>query len=153
FSGECSVPTAPCFYNPAPAPGDAHVPINYLTGPPQFTLNLRLSKTFGFGRESSSSNAPATGSQAGGPSAGGGGGGGGRGGHGGGGGGGGFGRSPGAGIASIFGPGTTNRRYNLTFSVNARNVINHANLAAPIGVVSSPNFGRSVALAGGAFSS
>ncbi len=150
FSGMCSTPTDPCFYNTAPVPGDARVPINYLTGPPQFTLNLRLSKTFGFGRESSSSNAP--GSQGGGPSAGGGGGG--RGGHGGGGGGGGgFGRGPGAGIASVFGPGTTNRRYNLTFSVNARNVLNHANLAAPIGVVSSPNFGRSVALAGGPFSS
>jgi hypothetical protein len=56
-------------------------------------------------------------------------------------------------MATIFGPGATNRRYNLTFSVNARNVFNRANLAAPIGVVTSPNFGRSVALAGGPFSS
>ena len=152
FSGTCLTPTNACFYNPTPAPGDARVPINYLTGPPQFTLNLRLSKTFGFGRKASSSNGPG-GPQNAGPGAGGGGGGG-RGGHGGGGGGGGgFGRGPGAGVATIFGPGSTNRRYNLTFSVNARNVLSHANLAAPIGVVSSPNFGRSVALAGGPFSS
>jgi len=126
------------------------VPINYLTGPPQFTLNLRLSKTFGFGREASSSNAPG-GPQNAGP--GGGGGAGGGHGHGGGGGGGGFGRGPSAGVATIFGPGSSNRRYNLTFSVNARNVLNRENLAAPIGVLSSPNFGRSVALAGGPFSS
>jgi uncharacterized membrane protein YgcG len=150
FSGTCSLPTDPCFYNPTPAPGDARVPINYLTGPPQFTLNLRLSKTFGFGREASSANAPGGGPQAGG--AGGGGGGGGHG-RGGGGGGGGFGRGPGAGVATIFGPGATNRRYNLTFSVNARNVLNRENLAAPIGVVTSPKFGQSVALAGGPFSS
>ena len=144
FSGACSQPTNPCFYNVNPALGDSRVPINYLTGPPQFTLNLRLSKTFGFGREAAAPNAPGGGSP---------GGGGPGGGHGRGGGGGGFGRGPGAGMATIFGPGTTNRRYNLTFSVNARNVLNRENLAAPIGNLSSTNFGRSVALAGGPFSS
>jgi hypothetical protein len=120
--------------------GQTLVPINYLTGPPQFVLNLRLSKTFGFGKETTSNAA-------------GGGPGGGR--HSGGGprGGGGFGRGPGAGMGAIFGPGNTNHRYNLTFSVNARNVLNRENLAAPIGNLSSPNFGRSVALAGGPFSS
>jgi hypothetical protein len=144
FSGACSQPTNPCFYNANPAPGDSRVPINYLTGPPQFTLNLRLSKTFGFGREAAAPNAPGGGSPGGGGSGGG---------HGRGGGGGGFGRGPGAGMATIFGPGTTNRRYNLTFSVNARNVLNRVNLAAPIGNLSSLNFGRSVDLAKGPFSS
>ena len=47
----------------------------------------------------------------------------------------------------------TTRRYNLTFSVNARNVLNKVNAAPPIGVLSSPNFGQSIALAGEAFSS
>jgi hypothetical protein len=47
----------------------------------------------------------------------------------------------------------TNRRYNLTFSVNARNVLNRVNAAPPIGVVSSQDFGKSIALAGGPFSS
>ena len=43
-------------------------------------------------------------------------------------------------------------RYNLTFSVNARNIFNFVNLATPIGNLNSPLFGRSDALAGGAFS-
>ncbi|MGB8012696.1 MAG: hypothetical protein WCF68_13860, partial [Terriglobales bacterium] len=47
----------------------------------------------------------------------------------------------------------TNRRYNLTFSVNARNVLNKVNAAAPIGNLSSQDFGKSIALAGGPFSS
>ncbi len=138
FSGNCSVPTSTCFYNMNPLPGDQRVPINYLTGPPQFVLNLRLSKTFGFGKETAGNGA--------GPGGGGGHGGGPRGG-------GGFGRGPHAGMSAIFGPGNTNHPYNLTFSVNARNVLNRENLAAPIGNLSSPNFGRSVALAGGPFSS
>ena len=137
FSGTCSVPTITCF-NKNPEPGDPRVPINYLTGPPQFVLNLRLSKTFGFGKEAAGnvSGPPGGGGHGGGPR-----------------GGGGFGRGPGAGMGAIFGPGNTNHRYNLTFSVNARNVLNRENLAAPIGNLSSPNFGRSVALAGGPFSS
>ena len=137
FLGTCSVPTITCF-NKNPEPGDPRVPINYLTGPPQFVLNLRLSKTFGFGKEAAGnvSGPPGGGGHGGGPR-----------------GGGGFGRGPGAGMGAIFGPGNTNHRYNLTFSVNARNVLNRENLAAPIGNLSSPNFGRSVALAGGPFSS
>ena len=47
----------------------------------------------------------------------------------------------------------TSRRYNLTFSINARNILNKVNAATPVGVLSSPNFGQSVALAGGPFSS
>jgi len=145
FSGGCSQPLNPCFYNFAPGPNDPRVPVNYLTGPAQFTLNVRLSKTFGFGRETGGKG---TAQGQGGPPGGGGHD------HGGGpgGGGGGFGRGPG-GMGAIFGPGATNRRYNLTFSVNARNVLNHVNLAAPIGTLSSPFFGQSIAIAGGPFSS
>src|SRR5437016_12023728 len=47
----------------------------------------------------------------------------------------------------------TSHRYNLTFSVNARNVLNRVNLATPIGNLNSPLFGESNALAGGPFSS
>jgi hypothetical protein len=147
FSGECSQPTNQCFYNFNPGPNDLRVPINYLTGPAQFTLNLRVSKTFGFGRETGGKGGT---NQSGGPGPGGGGG---HGGGPGGGGGGGFGGGPRAGMGAIFGPGTTNRRYNLTLSLNARNVLNHPNLAAPIGTLSSPFFGQSISLAGGPFSS
>ena len=53
----------------------------------------------------------------------------------------------------MFGGPATTRRYSLTFSVNARNVLNKVNPAPPIGVLSSQNFGQSVALAGGPFNS
>jgi hypothetical protein len=127
--------------------GQTIIPINSLNGPTQFTLNLRLSKTFGFGKENGG------GGNQGGPQGFPGGGGPGGGGRGPGGGGGGFGRGPGAGMGAIFGPGATNHRYNLTLSVNARNVLNRVNLATPIGNLSSPSFGQSISLAGGPFSS
>jgi len=139
----CPSVTAVCHYNLAPAATDVLVPINYLTGPSRFTLNLRLAKTFGFGPDLGKNAAQAGG----GPSGGGPGGGGSHGGPGGGG----FGRGPGGGFGGM-GP-ATSRRYNVTFSVDARNVLNRVNAANPIGVLSSPNFGKSIALAGGPFSS
>jgi hypothetical protein len=46
----------------------------------------------------------------------------------------------------------TNRRFNLTFSVSARNIFNQVNYASPEGVLSSPIFGKAYALSGGYFS-
>ena len=66
-------------------------------------------------------------------------------------GGGGPGGGPGRG--GMFGAAPTGHRYNLTFSINARNAFNRVNPGTPIGVVSSPNFGQSISLAGGPFSS
>ncbi|MEQ1352685.1 MAG: carboxypeptidase regulatory-like domain-containing protein [Candidatus Acidiferrum sp.] len=125
-------------FDVVPQPGEKLVPINELTGPGRFSLNVRLSKSFGFGKK-----AEATATAVGGPGAGGtfgrgpGRGGGGRGGGGGGGRGGGF------------DAGSTNHRYNLTFSVSARNIFNNVNLALPIGNLSSPLFGQSNGLASG----
>src|SRR5258708_37642488 len=48
-------------FNPVPLPREKILPINYGTTPPRFTLNVRLGKTFGFGRK------PETPSTAGGP--------------------------------------------------------------------------------------
>jgi hypothetical protein len=141
-SGSCLSPTVACHYA-VPSTSYTPIPINYLTGPSLFTMNLRLAKTFGFGPEVGGKSATPVGG-------GGGGGGGPRGG--GGGGGGGFGRPGGGGSPFNLGPGS-NRRYNLSFSVNARNVLNRVNPAPPIGVLSSPDFGKSIALAGGPFSS
>jgi hypothetical protein len=45
------------------------------------------------------------------------------------------------------------RRYSLTFAAMARNIFNNVNLAQPVGVLESPKFGQSTALAGGFFSS
>ena len=49
--------------------------------------------------------------------------------------------------------GATNKRYALTFAVNVRNAFNNVNLATPIGILTSPQFGESNALAGGPFNS
>jgi Carboxypeptidase regulatory-like domain/TonB dependent receptor-like, beta-barrel len=151
-SGDCLSPTAACHYV-VPTTPYVPIPVNYLTGPAHFTLNLRLAKTFGFGREvGGKSGAEQEGGPGGGPPRGGGGP---RGGHGGGGG---YGRGPGHG--GLFGGPASNRRYNLTFSVNARNVLNRVNAATPIGVLPPPNaplgssnFGKSIAIAQGPFSS
>jgi Carboxypeptidase regulatory-like domain len=121
-------------FNTAPAPGDARIPINLGNAPGQFNLNLRLSKTFGIGPR-----VEGAGASGGGP----GGGGGGRGG--GGPGFVGFGGRPGGGPGGA----TTNRRYNLTFNVQARNLFNNVNYAPPIGVL-GPTFGKFTGL-GGAF--
>ncbi|MGA9055116.1 MAG: carboxypeptidase regulatory-like domain-containing protein [Terriglobia bacterium] len=130
-------------FDTTPSSGETIIPPNYGTGPGQFTVNLRLSKTFGFGKKPEgpgSSRGPG-----GGPGGRGGGYGPGLGGRGlsGGGGGGGF-----------FSPGSAvNARYSLTFSVNARNCFNTVNLGTPIGDLTSPGFGHSNSLVGGFFSS
>ena len=46
---------------------------------------------------------------------------------------------------------STSQRYNLTLSINARNLFNTVNLSNPVGSLSSPNFGESLSLAGGGF--
>ena len=118
------------------------IPINYAEGPVRFSLNLRLSKTFGFGQKKETTNTAGGGSRPAGT----------------------FGRAPGRhgdrGMRSGgFGGdrsmdrGASNNHYNLTFSVSARNVFNNVNLAKPIGNLSSPLFGQANGLAGGPYSS
>ncbi len=41
------------------------------------------------------------------------------------------------------------KRYHVTLSVQAQNILNRTNLATPVGNLSSPVFGRSLSLAGG----
>lgn len=129
-------------FDTVPEPGETTIPVNYATGPSQFTLNMRVSKTFGFGKEAQGAGGRRPGGDFGG---GGGPGGGGRGGGGRGGG-------------AIFGGGgrgpqnTASRRYNLTLSVSGRNIFNNVNLGTPVGVIGSPFFGRSIGLGGGGFS-
>ncbi len=48
-----------------------------------------------------------------------------------------------------FGGETTEHRYNLTASVNARNIFNHENLNTPNGALTSPYFLESTGIAGG----
>jgi hypothetical protein len=125
-------------FDTAAVAGETIIPPNYGIGFSQFTANLRLSKTFGFGKEVQGGNS-------GGP----------------GGGGGRYGRGLGPGGLSSMGnsgnmfgrSSAVNRRFNLTFSVSARNIFNNVNYAAPVGVLSSPYFGKAEALSGGFFSS
>jgi hypothetical protein len=134
-------------FNAAPGPNDKLIGPNYGNGPGQFTTNLRLSKTFGFGKKPERSSGGSGGGPGGGP---GGMGGGGRGGPGGG-----FrGGFGGGGGGGFFGGGApSNARYSLTLSANARNVFNNVNLAAPYGALGTTYFGRSNSLIGGFFSS
>jgi hypothetical protein len=132
-------------FNLTPSATDKRIPINYGKGPANVTVNLRLSKTFGFGADTKKPNASA-GDQ--GPGQ-----------HGGGGGRGGPGGPPGGGFSGprgmggLFGPSNTSRRYNLTISAMARNLFNTWNPGSPIGNLSSSMFGKSNSLAGGPFSS
>lgn len=107
------------------------LPINYGTGPSHVVLNLRLSKTFGFGAEAKraggdvGAHGPGGGGHHHGPL---------------------FGGGP-----MISGP-TTNRRYNMTLGMNVRNVFNKVNVGNPSGVLGSPFFDQPNSLQGGPFS-
>ncbi len=108
-----------------PVPGQPLLPRNYGAGSAQFTFNLRLSHTWGFGTEKFSGavgGARASG--------------------------GGFGGRFGGGRG---GPGSTltSHRYNVTLSISARNLFNHVNYAPPVGVLGSPFFLESTAISGG----
>ena len=100
-------------FNTQPALDQPRIPVNSLTGPARFTMNLRVSKTWGFGAlpERAGGNFP-------------GGGGGPRGDHG--------------RFGGLFGAAPTNKRYNLTLSVTARNVFNYTNLATPSAALVGP---------------
>src|SRR5262249_14624276 len=114
-----------------PPAGQTEIPIYCGQGPARFALNLRLSKTIGFGKKAQS-NAAAGGPQGGGTfGRGPGGPGGGRGNRGGGG----------------FGGGeSSGQRYSLTLAVSARNIFNNVNAGAPIGIITSPIFGEVTSL-------
>ena len=142
FATSCStatyITTFGCFNVGTPGVGFVPIPINYGEGARRFSLNVRFSKTFGFGPVIEGANAGAGGGQMGGGTFGRGPGGPGRGGPGGGG--------PG-------GPApTSNRRYSLTLGVNARNIFNNVNVAVPIGNLGSPTFGEANGLAGRPYS-
>lgn len=118
------------YFNTQPVAGEQLVAPYYLYGPGQFSMNARLSKTFGFGKET----------------------------EGAGGGGhfhhhghglGGRGLSSGGGHPR-FGGGS-DRRYQLEVGIMAHNVFNKVNLGTPIGNITSSLFGQSNSLAGGFF--
>ncbi len=135
-------------FNPNPGPNDPRIPRNYADGPGSVSINLRMSRTWGFGPTKSGYRPDASSDGRDHGDRGSRGGGGDRGGRGGPGGGGGMRMSSGGGgMGSMFGGGSTEHRYNVTLSVSARNIFNHVNPAAPSGNLTSPLFGEYTALA------
>ena len=132
------------YLNVNPATGQTLIERNAGQGPGFLELNLRLSKTWGFGTTRfEGPSGGATSRQGGGPPGGGPGGG----------------RAPGVGGP---GPGaggpprgggppseSSAHRYNVTLSLSARNALNHENLNTPNGAVTSPFFLQSTGITGG----
>ncbi len=107
-------------------PGVATIPRNYGQGPAFFTLNVRASRTFGFGAETRSKKKRKGPKHGGVPTA----------------------ADLNAGnVNSMFHDSSTEHRYNMTLSVVARNLLNTVNPGLPSGNLSSPIFGRPNALA------
>ncbi len=118
--------------NSKPAAGEALIPRNLGEAFGSFTINLRVSRSWGFGESTSGpTNA-------------------GRGGGGGPRGFGGFGGGPrGGGPGGMFGGAATNKRYNLTASVEFRNLLNSVNPGTPVGTLGSPLFGQAQGIMNG----
>ena len=145
IANSSSVQTSYGLFNLDPSGTERRIAYNSGTGPSQFSTNLRVSKAFGVGPRVEGS-APSGQGGPGGP---------------------GGGPPPGGGPGGGLGPGGLSggnggppkldqavaRRYTLNFAVMGRNIFNNVNLAAPVGVLQSPLFGKSNALAGGFFSS
>ncbi len=105
------------------------IPRNWGQSPSSFTVNMRVSRNFGFGKTAERAS---------------GGGQGGGGDHRGGGGGFGGGR----GMMGGFG-GNDRKPYNLNLSINFQNLLNTVNLGAPVGNILSSRFGQSTGTGGG----
>lgn len=104
-------------FDPNPAAGTKIIPRNFGQGPGFVALNLRVSKTFGFGRlPESQSHAKKS-------------------------------RPETQTALNIYGNASVRRHYQLTLSIQARNILNHSNLGLPLGNLSSTLFSRSNSLA------
>jgi hypothetical protein len=115
------VPTSYGLLDPNPDEGETVLPRNYGRGPSQFTVNLRFSKGVGFGPEKggSTSSGPALSS----------------------------GQRQAAATGNLswgrlLGTPSTSRKYNLIFTMSARNLLNHNNPGPIIGNITSPLFGQ-----------
>jgi hypothetical protein len=117
--------------NPAAAgKSEPIIPYNLGTGPANFMMHLRVSKVFGIGPRIKSATG-ANGNQGNGDVSS---------------------RGLSGGQAQIKFDATVPRRYSLTLIAAGLNIFNFVNYAPPNGVLSSPAFGRSQALAGGDYS-
>lgn len=109
-------------FDTRPQAGQLLIPRNLGTSPGMFAVNLRVSKSVGFGAHVASTETINQGQP---------------GGHG-----------PGHGLHHNEDAGSSDRKYTVTFSVAARNLFNRVNLDTPVGNLSSPVFGRSTSIHG-----
>lgn len=107
--------------DPNPTPGEKIIPRNFGRGPGNYTLNLRVAKSFGFGPEKDTPSGNTPGNM--GPG----------------------GRPP---MGGIFSSPLTDRKYNVTVSLQGRNLLNHTNPGGIIGDITSPLFGEANTMAG-----
>jgi len=114
------IDTAYGWLDPNPSPGEQLLPRNYGHGPGQISVNARLGKTWGFGPEREAASGVS-------PLA----------------------AGHNSGFHSVFSDASTSRRYNLTLSISARNLLNHVNEGPIIGQITSPLFGEANSVAGG----
>lgn len=133
------VTTAFGTFDLAPSPTATPIPPNTVSGPANIMLNLQASRTFGSGGEGSKAHGGEGTADNATPSP--------------------YHHGPrglgGRGLGGGGGfslSGATSRRYALTISASALNALNTVNLAPPVSTLGSPNFGRSMSLAGGPFS-
>jgi hypothetical protein len=122
--GEGIIATPYGYLDPNPKPGEPLLPRNFANGPGQVSVNLRASRTWAFGTTKFKGSVGGASARQ----------------DGGGRRFGGFGGDSGGG---------TEHRYNLTFSVSARNILNTVNYSTPAGAISSPFFLQSTAITGG----
>jgi hypothetical protein len=123
------IETAYGLLDPNPSPGEALLPRNYGRGPGQISMNLRLAKTIGFGKERGAAGSAQQPSAAGGSVA--------------------AAAASGRGLGGIIGTPTTPHRYNLSFGLSIRNLLNHTNPGPITGDITSPYFGLANQVAGG----
>jgi hypothetical protein len=114
--------------DPDPSPGEPLVPRNYGRGPGQYSVNIRIAKVIGFGRDRSSGGdahpsaaAPGNPLQA----------------------------ATGRGLGGLIAPPTTSHRFNLSIGLSVRNLLNHTNPGPIVGNITSPYFGSANQIAGG----
>ena len=142
-NADCTLSTIRCTpfgnFNLVPLPGEEIVPRNFGQSPGSFVVNLRIGRSFAFGtinRGNAAAARPAAGGP-GGPNA----------------------VAAGPGGPRVGGPGgpggpqgpggaPSEKRFNLNVSLYFQNILNHVNLAAPVGNLSSPSFGQSLGLGG-----
>jgi hypothetical protein len=159
LNANCTLSTIRCTpfgnFNLNPLPGEQIVPRNFGHSPGAVSVNLTVSRQFAFGvihhnnvaqsrPQSQPTAAPAGGDAAkratgtGGPS---------------------LGAAPAAKLATTGGPSRpgpqgggggppSEKRYNLTVSINFQNLLNTVNLSTPVGNLSSPSFGQSLGIGG-----